>query len=185
MIAFFTLSVSDQDQARRQRGEHNCLGFALQLCALRYRGFVPDVLANAPALAVEFVADQLGLGAQALTLYGQRIATRTEHLRQVQAYLGFRKALPGDFEDLAQWLLARAMEHDKPALLLQLVCEQLRRDKIVRPGLSRLERLVATARRRAQEETYRRLVPLLTPSRRAWLDALLETEADTGRTPLT
>jgi hypothetical protein len=56
LIAFFTLSVSDQDQARRQRGEHNCLGFALQLCALRYLGFVPDVLANAPALAVEFVA---------------------------------------------------------------------------------------------------------------------------------
>jgi TnpA family transposase len=184
LIAFFTLSVSDQDQARRQRGEHNCLGFALQLCALRYLGFVPDVLASAPVLAVEFVADQLGLGAQAITLYGQRIATRTEHLRQVQAYLGFRKALPGDFEDLAQWLLARAMEHDKPALLLQLACEQLRRDKIVRPGLSRLERLVATARRRAQEETYRRLVPLLTPSRQAWLDALLETEADTDRTRL-
>src|SRR5438067_12891047 len=76
------------------------------------------------------------------------------------------------------------MEHDKPALLLQLVCEQLRRDKIVRPGLSRLERLVATARRRAQEETYRRLAPPLTRSRLPWLDALLETKADTGRTRL-
>jgi hypothetical protein len=43
----------------------------------------------------------------------------------------------------------------------------------VRPGITRLERLVATAREQAHMETYRRLTPLLTPAQQAWLDSLL------------
>jgi hypothetical protein len=42
--------------------------------------------------------------------------------------------------------LARALEHDKSGLLFQLACEHLRAEKIVRPGVTRLERLVMAAR---------------------------------------
>ncbi|HPF59848.1 MAG TPA: DUF4158 domain-containing protein [Candidatus Competibacteraceae bacterium] len=184
LSAYFTLTDADCQAINGQRGESNRLGFALQLCVLRYLGFVPDDLGKAPALAIEFVAEQLGIAATTIRAYGQRIATRTAHLQQVQDYLGFRKTTPGDLDRLARWLLARAMEHDKPMLLLQIGCEQLRREHLVRPGISRVERLVATARHQAQEETYQLLLPLLTPSRRYWLDALLEPQIDTGRTRL-
>ena len=102
----------------------------------------------------------------ALALYGRRIPTRTMHLQQVQAYLGFRKALPLDLYALTLWLVERALEHDKPTLLLQLACDELHRERIVRPGLTRLERLVATARQQAHEETFRQLAPLLTDERK-------------------
>lgn len=184
LSAYFTLTENDIQEVNRQRGDYNRLGFALQLCVLRYLGFVPDDLSTAPALAIEFVAEQLSVAATAIATYGQRIATRTVHLQQIQGYLGFRKATPVDLDRLEQWLLVRAMEHDKPTLLLQLGCEQLRREHIVRPGISRLERLVATARHQTQEETYRLLLPLLTPSRRTWLDALLKPETDSGQTHL-
>ena len=91
--------------------------------------------------------------------YGRRINTRTTHLQQVQAHLGFRLATPLDLYALQTWLVERALEHDKPTLLLQLACDKLRREQIVRPGLTRLERLVATARQQAHEETFRRLTP--------------------------
>jgi Tn3 transposase DDE domain/Domain of unknown function (DUF4158) len=78
----------------------------------------------------------------------------------------------------------RALEHDKPSLLLQLACDKLRREQIVRPGLTRLERLVATARQSAHTETFRRLTPLLTPARATLLDALLVPDPQTGRTVL-
>ena len=186
LSAFFTLTDGDIQEIDRQRGDPNRLGFALQLCALRYLGFAPDELGTAPATAIHFVAHQLGLTPEALQTYGHRLHTRTDHLRRAQAHLGFRKAAPADLNALAQWLLQRALEHDKPTLLLALACEQLRREHIVRPGITRLEQLVATARHQAQEETYRRLLPLLTPSRRSWLDALLQPEASIGsRTPLT
>jgi hypothetical protein len=106
------------------------------------------------------------------------------HLQQVQAYLRFRKALPLDLYALTLWLVERALEHDKPTLLLQLACDELRRERIVRPGLTRLERLVATARQQAHEETFRRLTPLLTDERPTFLDGLLLPDPQTGRTVL-
>jgi Domain of unknown function (DUF4158) len=95
-------------------------------------------------------------------LYASRRRTQTDHQLHVQAYLKFRRATPLDFSALHAWLVERALEHDKPTLLLQLACEKLYRDKIVRPGVTRLERLVATARDQAHDETFRRLTPLLT-----------------------
>ena len=159
--AFFLLSDADQQVINHQREAHTRLGFALQLCALRYLGFAPDDLSTTPEEVVFYVARQLDVPAAAIHAYGQRIKTRTTHLQQVQAYLGFRLATPLDFYALQTWLVERALEHDKPTLLLQLACEKLRRDQIVRPGLTRLERLVATARQQAQTETFHRLTPLI------------------------
>jgi TnpA family transposase len=181
---FFTLSDRDREEVRKQRGAHNQLGFALQLCTLRYLGFAPDDLGATPWPAVTLVAQQLGLLPEVLSAYGSRIQTRTTHLLQVQAYLGFRPALPLDFAALTAWLVERALEHDKPTLLLQLACEKLRRDQIVRPGITRLERLVATAREQAHAETFQRLTPLLSSTQQAWLDSLLVPEPSLGRTRL-
>jgi TnpA family transposase len=185
LSAFFTLSDADQLEVGKQRGAHNQLGFALQLCALRYLGFAPDDLHSTPWPAVLFVARQLALPPEALAAYGHRIHTRTTHLQQVQAYLGFSPALPLDFEALTSWLVDRALEHDQPTWLLRLACDKLRRERIVRPGVTRLERLVATAREQAQAETFQRLIPLLTPPRQHWLDALLEPDPALGWTRLT
>jgi TnpA family transposase len=182
---FFMLSQADQLEVGKQRGAHNQLGFALQLCALRYLGFAPDDLGTTPWPAVMYVARQLGLPPETIKAYGSRIKTRTTHLQQIQAYLGFRPALPLDFVALTSWLVDRALEHDKPTLLLQLACEKLRREQIVRPGITRLEQLVATAREQAQAETFQRLTPWLTPARQTWLDGLLAPEPDVGRTRLT
>ena len=102
----------------------------------------------------------------------------------MRAYLGFRQATPIDVYALQTWLLARALEHDKPTLLLQLACEKLYRERIVRPGVTRLERFVATARETAHDETFRQLTPLLTDNRRTLLDGLLQPDSTTGRTPL-
>ena len=54
----------------------------------------------------------------------------------------------------------------------------------MRPGVTRLERLVATARDQAHDETFRRLTPLLSDERKAVLDGLLTPEPPTGRTRL-
>ena len=58
-IRAFTLTGADLDLVANRRGAANRLGLALQLCALRYLGFVPPDLSVAPQPAVRFVADQL------------------------------------------------------------------------------------------------------------------------------
>jgi hypothetical protein len=132
---------------RRQRRD---LGFALQLCALRYLGFCPDDLVTAPPAAISFVADQLQVIPAVLRAYGARPQTRTGHSQQIQRYLRFHDATREDLRSLANWLLARALEHDKPSLLFQLAREHLLAEKIVRPGVALLERLVMAAREGGQ-----------------------------------
>src|SRR5882724_46045 len=185
LSAFFLFSEADQRAINQHREAHTRLGCALPLCALRYLGFAPDKLQTAPAAAVEYVAQQLGVAPQALAPYGARRPTRTPPLQQVQAHLHFRLATPLDFYAIQTWLVERALEHDKPTVLLQLACEELRHERIVRPGLTRLERLMATARQGAHDETWRRLTPLLTDHQPTSLHSLLRPHPPTGGTVLT
>lgn len=184
LIQYFTLTQADLKQIQRLRRSENRLGFALQLCALRYLGFCPSDLQQVPLPVVDRLAQQLNLQAEDLTRYAQRSQTRTEHLQQIQAYLGFRDPVTRDFKQLAHWLSERAMEHDKPSLLFQLAAEKWHRDKLVRPGVTTLERMVSTARHQATLKTYRLLKPLLTRQRRTFLDQLLQPQASLKMTRL-
>lgn len=184
LIQYFTLTAEDLRRVERQRQPSNRLGFALQLCALRYLGFCPDDSRHAPSEVVEYLARQLGTTTEELSHYARRAQTRTEHSRQVASYLNFRPADEKDLDALAAWLLERAMEHDKPSLLFQLAAEKLYREKIVRPGVTTLERMVSRARTGANGETYRLLEPLLTEGRRTFLDGLLERDKTVRNTRL-
>ena len=184
LVTFFTLSERDLDSMPRYSAAHNRLGYALQLCTLRFMGFVPDNLTSAPPAAVVFLAQQLAVTPEVLTAYGTRAHTRQDHLYAAQVHLGYRKVGKKDIGTLADWLLERALEHDKPTLLYELTCEKLRTEQLVRPGVTRLERWVAEARERAQGETFRQLTPLLTDDCTRFLDTLLESDSAHGMTPL-
>src|SRR5712692_7429364 len=183
LAVYFFLSEDDAREVNRQREPFNRLGYALQLCTLRYLGFVPTDFTATPEVAVTFVAEQLGIAPRVLAQYDNR-RTQSDHRRYVRAYLGFRPATPLDVYALQAWLVARALEHDKPTLLLQLACEKLHRERIVRLGGTRLERFVATAREKAHEETFRRLAPVLSDERKRMLEGLLKPDTATGQTPL-
>ena len=185
IITFFSLSPEDLKLINKCSGDHNQLGFALQLGTLGYLGFVPDELTSARSSIIEYLATQVGVSPNCLSLYGKREKTRTNHLLKIQAHLGWRKATRLDFLVWQKWLLDRAMEHDRPTLLFRLLCSKLLTEKIVRPGVTILERMVITARSSATTETFNRLKFLLTPSTKAFLDSLLEKDDKTGQTPLT
>ena len=75
-----------------------------------------------------------GQQAGELAGYGLREQTRTDHLRMVMSYLGWRTADEVSVKELDEFLLARAMEHDAPSLLFRLACEHLITTRVVRPG---------------------------------------------------
>jgi len=85
---------------------------------------------------------------------------------------------------LQTWLVARALEHAKPTLVRQWAGAKLPRARRVRPGVTRLARVVATARAQAHEETCRPLTPLRTAERKPFLDGRWQLDATTGRTRL-
>ncbi|WP_225993002.1 DUF4158 domain-containing protein [Actinomadura rudentiformis] len=94
------------------RGPADRLGLAVALCTLPWLGFVPDDVASAPLAAVARLATQLQVDPKVIGAYGRRAKTRTDHLRLAAQYLGWRAATALELEELDEFLLARAMEHD-------------------------------------------------------------------------
>ncbi|MFV0309072.1 MAG: DUF4158 domain-containing protein [Desertimonas sp.] len=184
LIRHFWLAEPDLEFARRRHGSRNQLGVAVQNAVLGWLGFVPDDLTATPAAGVARLAEQLGVPVQVFAGYGRRDQTRTDHLREVAAFLGWRTPTEVELKELDLFLLARAMEHDSPSLLFGLACEFLKSAKLIRPGPVVLVERVAAAREAAKTETFERVEDLLTPERRSDLDRLLVVDAELGSTRL-
>ncbi|QIN85414.1 Tn3 family transposase (plasmid) [Rubrobacter tropicus] len=174
--AHFTLTGRDRAAVPERSAPAIRLGFALSLCAVRYLGFCPENLASWPEDVAWYVSQQLGLAPGALAGYPEGGHTRAGHLRRIHAHLGYRRPTPADLRELFGWLVRRALEHDDPALLVRLAAEKLKAEKVARPGVSRLEMMVAAARGRTDELIHRALSPVLTEGLRTRLDGLLEVD---------
>ncbi|MFV0306681.1 MAG: Tn3 family transposase [Desertimonas sp.] len=180
LVRFFTLGTTDVAFVRRQRSDANRLGVAVQLCTLRWLGFVPDEVASAPAAIVERLAERLGVDPAAIESYGERSQTRTDHLVGVCEFDGWVSISPVEWKAVDEFLFARALEHDSPRVLFRAVTEFLRANRIVRPGVVWLLEHVATARDRALDETWVRVAAVLDDAWWEVLDGLLVVDSEVG-----
>jgi len=102
LFRYFTLTPADLAfiDPGRGRGPADRLGVAVALCSLPWLGFVPDKVASAPPVAVARLADQLKVDADDIRSYGKRAQTRTDHLKLVAQYLGWRPAAAMELKEL-------------------------------------------------------------------------------------
>ena len=89
-ILRYTLSDTDLALIRQRRGAANRLGFAIQLCYMRYPGVMLTVESQPSERLLRLVAGQLKADPTAWNEYGQRAETRREHVLELQAVFGFR-----------------------------------------------------------------------------------------------
>jgi hypothetical protein len=171
-MTYFALSHNDQAFIDPYRSDSIVSALSLQLCAMRYLGFCPVQTSTAPQEVISSLAAQLHVPLEALGAYGSRAKTRQGHVQDVLSYLGFRRFQSDDQDALQEWLLERSLEHDKPTLLLHMTCEHLKQQKLMRPGVTILERLVVSARLQAHYESLSRLHPLLSQTVMDFLDLL-------------
>jgi len=80
LIRHYTFSESDLSIIRQRRGPANRLGFAVQLCYLRFPGVILGVDEPPFPPLLKLVADQLKVSIESWGKYGQREQTRREHL---------------------------------------------------------------------------------------------------------
>jgi TnpA family transposase len=80
ILRHYALSDEDIDFIRTRRRPENLIGFALQLCALRYPGRLLRPGEIIPKEMSDFIAAQLGVKPDDLLHYAERENTRHEHL---------------------------------------------------------------------------------------------------------
>lgn len=181
-IRHYTFSEADLSFIHQHRGAANRLGFAVQLCYLRFPGVVLSLdQLPAPSL-LAFVAAQLKLSAPEWAVYGRREQTRREHLLELQAAFGFQTFALHHYRAAVPWLAEVALQTDKGVVLVQALLGHLRHQRILLPTVAVLERLSAEALTRANRQLYTTLTEDLTPAARQGLEDLLTRREDSSLT---
>ena len=111
----FFLDNADRELVEKRRGEHNRLGFALQLTTARWLGvFLPDPT-DVPETVLSYVARQLDIAdPSCVERYLERRPTRFDHAEEIKRACAYREFAQARSE-FEEWLWARAwMTGDGP-----------------------------------------------------------------------
>ena len=173
LLRHYVLNDEDIKNVKRRRRPENRLGFALQLCALRYPGRLIQPGELIPDRMLAFVAAQLGITGEVLLDYGARAATRYQHSAALQRLYSYRPFEGRVRQEMSEWLLSAAEMARSNDGLAAAMLEELRAREIIVPGPSTVERLCSEALVAAERAVAARIAGRLDPTLRDRLTALL------------
>ena len=171
----FHLDEDDREWIAKKRRNSSRLGFALQLATVRFLGtFLEDPVAVPPAVLHALAAQIHVTDLTCVTAYRQS-DQRWRHTTEIRARYGYR-----EFGDagmrfrLGRWLCALCWTGpDRPSLLFAHALGWLITRKVLLPGVSILERVVAESRARRDSRLWHRLLRDVGDAQRRRLDELL------------
>lgn len=134
-VQHYTLSDSDLAIIRQRRGEENRLGFAVQVCYLRFPGRALGVDEIPEAVLMELLVKQLGIRTECWDEYAKRPQSRVEHVAELQTRLGLRTFALSDYRRWALTLAELAQRTDRGAALAEALIES--RNTTATPPASR------------------------------------------------
>ena len=178
LARFFHLDDAERELLAALRGDHNRLGFALQLCTARFLGTFLEDVRSAPPGVIDYLARQLGVFSLAGDLAAYAVGERRwDHAAEIcrrGGYQTFAAALAARFA-LTRWLYALCWTGtDRPSVLFDQATAWLLTHRVLLPGVTVLERLVARVRQRVHERLWQRLGSGLGHETRRRLEALLD-----------
>jgi TnpA family transposase len=174
LILHYTFSEPDLAVIRQHRGGQNRLGFAVQLCSLRYPGCALPTDGQPPEALLSFVSRQLRLNPELWPQYAQRAETRREHLLELQVWLGLEPFGAEHYRQLVDDLTDLAQQTDRGIVLMTALVEALRQQRVIVPLIDVLERVCAEALTRGTRRVYDTLTENLPASQIKQLNNLLE-----------
>lgn len=146
LAKYFWLDDTDKELIWNRRGEHNQLGFAVQLGT-----FLSDPI-DVPQSVITYMANQLYLDAQSFSHY-QNKRSQWDQMREIRSVYGYKNFTdhPAHWRFI-RWLYARAwLYNERSSVLFDLAIARCIEQKILLPGVSVLTRLVSTVRDRVAE----------------------------------
>lgn len=173
LIRHYTFSESDLTIIRQHRGSVNRLGFAVQLCYLRFPGTVLNIDQSPFPPLLHLVSNQIKVPAESWADYGKREQTRREHLVELQAWLNLSPFAIADFRRFVHQLAELAQQTDRGIVLAEALVEILRQQRIIMPALDVIERVCSEALTRGTRQVFKALTAPLSANHQLALDGLL------------
>jgi Domain of unknown function (DUF4158) len=174
MVRYWLLAEEDIRRINDRRREHNRLGFAIQLCVLRYPGWPLGPEEMPPANLLTFVAEQLNADATEIAEYAARDETRREHVQILCKEYRFGQYGPAHAPFLRAYLETEALSSDSALTSVESATEWLRERRVILPALATLESVVRSVRSKVERNVYWRLFSRLEDSHKRELTKLLE-----------
>ena len=173
LLRYYILADDDLIHIYERRRSANRMGFALQLCALRYpgRALAPGELIPEPVLA--FLGAQLGIPADALFTYAERRQTRQQHMDALRRIYGYKTFTGRGARDFREWLCKEAEEARSNEDLARRFVARCRETQTILPAVSTIERLCADALVAAERRIETRIARRIDGELRARLAGLL------------
>lgn len=176
LARYFHLDDTDHQLIAKKRSDHNRLGFAVQLCTLRYLGtFIPDLL-QVPNTVITQLADQLALPATINLIAYSKGEQRWVHATEIRQHYGFTEITERRIAfSFSRWLYALCWTgSDRPSVLFERAKYWLLSHKVILPGFSTLERFIAKLRSRVEARVWQTLISDLTSEQQQQLLGLLD-----------
>lgn len=175
LARFFYLSDEDHALINRRRGNHNKLGFALQLVTVRYLGlFLEDPL-DIPDSVLNLMAKQLAITDFKWIHIYRTGEQRWAHALEIRTKYGYQDINDGSIGlRLVRWLYGLCWTGtERPSVLFDRSKGWLLSHKIILPGITVLERLIARVRSRVEDRLNFMLGKCVTEQQRKQLENLL------------
>lgn len=174
LARYYTITPEEKSVINQQRGAPNRLGYAVQICYLRFPGRPLAAGESVPDLILRYIAKQVGISPEAMKHYASRDETRREHVIKIRNQFEYHAFTIKEYRELAHWLLPTAMSTDKGIVLVESLLTEMRNRKIILPAIYALEHLGWSVRERAKKLTYKQLTKGLTAEQCKSLDRLLD-----------
>lgn len=184
LIQLYTFNELDLALIKQRRKEHNRLGFAVQLCYLRYPGYVLPIGEEVSPLLLSYVGKQLQIKVSCWSKYAQRQETRREHLQILRTYLGLSPFSLKTFRITLKVLTVVALQTDKGIILAKYALDYLRDENVIIPPLGVIERLCAMSIAQSNRKIYQNLIESLSTEHFQKIDTLLTPKPETKITQM-
>ncbi len=174
LIRHYTFSETDLSLIRQRRGDANRIGFAVQLCVLRYPGYAWSIDVPISSTLLQWLGRQLRVDPICWQQYAEREETRREHFLELRTYLGLTPFGLMHFRQSVNALSTLASQTDKGIVLASRTLTVLRQQHIILPQINVIERICAEAITLGNRRIYRTLTESLSDIHRKALDNLLK-----------
>ncbi|MFC1759421.1 DUF4158 domain-containing protein [Planctomycetota bacterium] len=165
----------DEFELLKQRTGQNRIGFAALLKFFSVEGRFPTERREVPVAAIEYLAEQVGVEADAFASYTLTGRTCERDRAQIRSLLGFRPATVEDAAKLSEWLQSEVLPVDhKPDHIQEAAFRWLRENRLEPPAPSRFDRAINSALKAFEDDFFARCYAEIPVSSQVVMDQLLK-----------